>query len=161
MQAASADMQRLLLGTWGFKAQNELSECLEHGCLPPMEHWGFRLYERILAVVKIALRILHVLDRPCSHPRAQCQTIRIPVREAGEGIDRLCDTLNVYWISSRVVVLRATGRFKKVTLVETQSSLEIRSKRFVPGRFVVMLEAVQIVPSVEIINPVILRFFGV
>src|SRR2546425_1362976 len=121
-----------------------------------MEHRRFGFDERILPIVEISLFVLHIANGPGGYRVCEFIAGGVALRKSGQGVDGLRHALNVDRVSSRVVVLRATIVFKEMILVEGQPAVEVGTKLLVATRFDVTIQTIEIVPRMEIVDPVIL-----
>ena len=126
-----------------------------------MKHRGLSFDEWILTVVEKAIRILHIPNRPERNLLREHPAFQIPVRKQRQRVDGLSGALDVHRVSAVVVVLRATAIFEECRREISQASLEVRAKFIVAARFKIAVQAVEVVASMKVVDPMKFWLLGI
>src|SRR5688572_24112259 len=121
-----------------------------------MEHGRLNFLPAKIAVIKMAVGILHVGDGPVSDLACQLE-----FRKESQGIDALRGALNVDRPGPVMEIFRRAVRQEEVALEILKAALKLGIESVVPGGLDISAQAVQVIPRVEAINPMILRSFAV
>src|SRR5215472_11089335 len=81
--------------------------------------------------------------------------------EIGEGFDCLRRTLNVYRIWPVVIVAGASRRSKEFRLEVSEPAIQLRLESLIARALDVTFEAIQIVSSMKVVNPALVRVLSV
>src|SRR5438477_12253058 len=110
-----------------------MCQCLEHLGLAPMNQRCLHPGPAQVPIVKMAVLILHVTDRPVSDLAAEPESLAVLIGETSQRVDGLGGTLDVDGISLVVVVLRTPVRLEEIVFEELITALEIALKTVVSG----------------------------
>ena len=143
------------------KTVPQMCQSFEHCCLSPVNHWRLGSDQGITPIVEMAVLILHVCDCPSRHPKGSLKAFWIFIREQGQRINNLSRALDIDRLTAIVVVAWAAVLFDEVVFEICETSRQVFTPALVTRVLDVTLEAIEIVASVKIIDPMVLWIFSV
>src|SRR6266850_358328 len=109
----------------------------------------------------MAVGSLHIGDGPTGDLDGKLEAFRILTGKGGERFDGLGGTLAVHGVTPVMIVLRAAVGLEEVCFVKFQAGNEVRAPGTILRGLKAGLEAVKIVASVKVVNPVVLWILAI